>query len=109
VGLAVSFCLDCEPISGGQTKVVFMANIKETKIIQRLQAVALDIRSLRRPKLSMKKYGLNVGRQRFARQSPSHTTHSHETRKYCTPRTPEIISDVWVERPMLRSNVIGKK
>ena len=43
---------------GGHTTVVSMASIEATTIMQKLQAAALDMRSLRRPKLSIEKYGL---------------------------------------------------
>ena len=38
--------------------MVFNASIAEIMIIQKQQAVALDINILRRPRRSMKKYGL---------------------------------------------------
>ena len=43
------------------TKVVFQASIEEIIIMQKQQAAALDINILRRPSLSMKKYGLEFG------------------------------------------------
>lgn len=46
--------------SGGLTAVVFKASITEIMAMQKQQAAALDINILRRPKRSMKKYGLEL-------------------------------------------------
>ena len=92
----------------GHTTVVFIASIKEMTIIQKLQAVALDIKSFRRPKLSIEKYGLKLGQQRFDLTIDGKTD-SHETKKNWIPSTPETISESSADRPMFRSNVIGRK
>lgn len=45
-------------VDGRLTSVVFNASIAEIMIMQKQQAAALDINIVRRPRRSMKKYGL---------------------------------------------------
>lgn len=44
----------------GLTAVVFKASMAEIMTMQKQQAAALDINILRRPRRSMKKYGLEL-------------------------------------------------
>lgn len=73
------------------TASVPTSSIMTIMTMQNEQPAALSIMTFRRPALSMKKYG------------------SQETKKYWIPKTPEMMRDNCVERPMLRSKVIGRK
>ena len=56
----------------------------------------------------MKKYGLNVDQQACISYLDGEND-SQEIMKYWIPSTPEIMSESCTGKPILRSNVMGKK